>query len=206
MRTSSQRCPLSSTRTCSYEHTETFLSHTYTQLKKTSTHLQAHSWCLGAVNNSMPFQAHSRYLGAVNNSMPLQAHSRCLRAVGFLPDCSLTSKPLSHCLTFMAVAEQQTILQSLTRAGFRGCTFSRRTQEGELGRSEGQEFQFCSQPAQRGDNQHALCAGLPSRAAQQASDPSSITHHLQLRVGSSAHCHPVLSQGTLQFRPIQAIK
>lgn len=82
MRTSSQHCPLSSTCTCSYEHTETFLSHTYAQLKKTSTHLQAHSWCLGAVNNSMPFQAHSRYLGAVNNSIPLQAHSRCLRAVG----------------------------------------------------------------------------------------------------------------------------
>lgn len=62
-------------------HGNLSLSHIHT-IKKTSTHLQAHSWCLGAVNNSMPFQAHSRYLGAVNNSMPLQAHSRCLRAVG----------------------------------------------------------------------------------------------------------------------------
>lgn len=208
MRTSSQRCPLSSTRTCSYEHTETFLSHTYTQLKKPPLTFRPIVGALELSITPCPFRPTVGILELSITPCPFRPTVGALEllATGFLPDCSLTSKPLSHCLTFIAVAEQQTILQSLTRAGFRGCTFSRRTQEGELGRSEGQEFQFCSQPAQRGDNQHALCAGLPSRAAQQASDPSSITHHLQLRVGSSAHCHPVLSQGTLQFRPIQAIK
>lgn len=59
--------------------THTSFSLTHTIKKINSTHLQAHSRCLGAVNNSMP----------------LQAHRRCLEAVGHRFFSSLTSESLS---------------------------------------------------------------------------------------------------------------